>query len=245
MYQARPKNRHVNFAFPNANQINNQRNAPPQINAPNPRAIVADPQPTVESTQMQAIIRILENQQNMISTKATNKEMSGVRMPEVVLPTLDGNIKNYKTFRESFQQTLNRTKTATIAKFILLRSKLSGDALETLNALAITENNYTVAWKYLDEMYDNDRVSMEENFKAILEAKEIDPRHNDAILKFLHNMDSALFNLERLQATYESVMVFWLMDAKTLSRFDDQQEDNTKMPSIMQLRTFFNINTSK
>ena len=165
---------------------------------------------------MQALIRILENQQNMISTKSNYEEMSGVRMSEVVLPTFDGNINNYKLFRDSFHETTNRTKTATIAKFI-----------------------------YIDEMYDNDRVSMEENFKAILEAKEIDPRHNDAILKFLHNMDSALFNLERLQATYESVMVFWLMDAKTLSRFDDQQEDNTKMPSIMQLRTFFNINTSK
>lgn len=50
-----------------------------------------------------------------------------------------------------------------------LRGCLSGDALDIVSSLEISELNYDVAWRLLKERYDNKRVTVNAHVKAIVE----------------------------------------------------------------------------
>lgn len=79
-----------------------------------------------------------------------------MRLPDVKLPVFSGNLDNWMNFHDLFVSLVHSShELSNIQKFYYLRSSLSGDALKLIQTIAITANNYLVAWSLLEDHYQN------------------------------------------------------------------------------------------
>jgi hypothetical protein len=138
---------------------------------------VVDSNPGNNDSQIMKLIEMISLNQAQV-TRMTERILqtpniaSGIKIPEIELPKFDGNIKNYKLFKDTFNSIIKRSKTSAIERFALLRSKLQGGALEAIDTLDLTEGNYPKAWEILDKRFNNQRLSIETNLNALMQFPE-------------------------------------------------------------------------
>ncbi|XP_053691615.1 uncharacterized protein LOC128740128 [Sabethes cyaneus] len=81
---------------------------------------------------------------------------SHVRLPDVKLPTFNGNTDNWLNFHDLYLSLVHSSaELSNIQKFYYLRSSLAGNALQLIQTIPISANNYVVAWNLLVEHYQN------------------------------------------------------------------------------------------
>lgn len=69
-----------------------------------------------------------------------------------------------------FQEIIHNSKQLTqTQKLHYLRSSLFGQAVDTVQAIELSESNYEIAWDLLCKGFDNKRVLVRNHVKAILE----------------------------------------------------------------------------
>ncbi|XP_065078147.1 uncharacterized protein LOC135701316 [Ochlerotatus camptorhynchus] len=91
------------------------------------------------------------------SSLTTQSPMSShVRLPDIKLPVFAGNLDQWLNFHDLFVSLVHSShELSNIQKFYYLRSSLSGDALKVVQTIAISANNYQVAWNLLLDHYQN------------------------------------------------------------------------------------------
>ncbi|XP_036341265.1 uncharacterized protein LOC118750640 [Rhagoletis pomonella] len=100
------------------------------------------------------------------STPSSNPDASSatvasndVPLPEVKLPTFNGNYIEWPTFKEVFESRVhNNNRLTDLQRFHYLKGALSNDAAQDIEHLSIISDNYQVAWSMLVSTYDNKRV---------------------------------------------------------------------------------------
>ncbi|XP_055584795.1 uncharacterized protein LOC129737660 [Uranotaenia lowii] len=81
---------------------------------------------------------------------------SQIRLPDVKLPVFNGALENWLNFHDLFISLVHSsTELSNIQKFYYLRSSLAGDALKLVQTIAISANNYPVAWNLLIDHFQN------------------------------------------------------------------------------------------
>ncbi|XP_055584724.1 uncharacterized protein LOC129737588 [Uranotaenia lowii] len=81
---------------------------------------------------------------------------SQIRLPDVKLPVFNGSFEQWLNFHDLFVSLVHSSSDlSNIQKFYYLRSSLSGDALKLIQTIAISANNYPVAWNLLVEHFQN------------------------------------------------------------------------------------------
>ncbi|XP_018404139.1 PREDICTED: uncharacterized protein LOC108780820 [Cyphomyrmex costatus] len=125
-------------------------------------------------------------------------DVSRVRLPKLNLPTFSGSYEEWFPFYDNFSSVIHNNATlSNIQKFQYLRASLTGEASNIINALEMTDGNYTVAWTLLSERYDNKRVIVENHVQALVEM----PRMTKESAKELRKIaDTASRHLHALQA---------------------------------------------
>ena len=221
-------------------QQDNERNQPPLNNR-------AD-----NTEQIKQFMDMINNQQKLIQVilgnenKQTKSDDKGLRVPEISLPTFDGNLRNnnYKYFKTSFDSVISRTRATTIDKFALLRSKLTGNALNAINTLSVTEGNYEKAREILDKRFDNPRATKDANVEILTKLQKTIPNNAESILKFMQAYQGALQNLSDLGVNIKECNTFIMhhilnkLDKYTSKRFEDTLEDSCTDPTLQQLDKF-------
>lgn len=82
-----------------------------------------------------------------------------VNLPTINLPTFDGNPEKWLQFFETFNSLINEdTNLNKIQKFYYLKSCLKGGAEAVISSLAVTNDNYDIAWSILKERFQNDKM---------------------------------------------------------------------------------------
>lgn len=93
-----------------------------------------------------------------------------VRLPKLDLPKFSGRYEEWFPFRDAFNSVIHTNSSLTnVHKLQYLRAALTGDASRVISSLEISEANYAVAWKLLNERYDNKRVIVQSHLKSIIE----------------------------------------------------------------------------
>ena len=81
-----------------------------------------------------------------------------VRLPQIEIPTFDGNILTIKEFWDAFEVCIdNNKKLSPVKKFTYLKSKLLGDALKAVKGLSLCSVNYSVALQILRERFGEEQ----------------------------------------------------------------------------------------
>lgn len=87
---------------------------------------------------------------------------SKVKLPEICLPSFEGKIKEWITFRDSLCSLIHENRQLTdMDRFSYLKSALTGDALLEIESVEPSAANYSVAWKALESRYENKKTYSE------------------------------------------------------------------------------------
>lgn len=194
-----------------------------------------NPTPTIPTYA--SILEMLTQQQ--IDRRRPESEL---RIPEVELPTFEGNIRQYKSFKDTFLSIMQHCQISDVEKFLLLRSKLSGAALVTIENLEMIGENYETIWERLDAKFKDERVFIEDCIRSILYANPTVAGKPETILQFMQNYQQALHNLELLDIDIQHpclrVIILDKMDSHTSARFEDRTEHTKMLPTIEEIDAF-------
>lgn len=84
---------------------------------------------------------------------------SNIKLPALNLPTFDGSLNKWTQFHDTFQSLIHKnTHLTSIQKFYYLLSSLTGEALQAVQSLQVTDANYLIAWELLCDRYKNNRT---------------------------------------------------------------------------------------
>lgn len=115
---------------------------------------------------MQALSTMLNNHQptegTTESVRAPRTKQGANTMPNldlkldrITIPTFNGDLTNWIAFRDQFNDLVhNNGRVTPIIKFNILRSHLTGLALDAINGFNLTNADYETAWSLLLSRYD-------------------------------------------------------------------------------------------
>lgn len=85
------------------------------------------------------------------STTGT-KDRSHIQLPKIQIPSFDGDILRWITFRDTFKSLVHDNEDITkIEKFHYLLSAVTGSASAVVRSILLTDANYEIAWNALEE----------------------------------------------------------------------------------------------
>lgn len=113
----------------------------------------------------------LDNTINSCSNSCSNK--ANIKLPEIKLPTFDGDILNWLTFKNVFEGLVVQSELPNSSKFYYLSGALKGDAKNLLHNLPITDSNFNVAWELLKQRYDSPRSLVARHLNSILKPPQL------------------------------------------------------------------------
>ena len=157
------------------------------------------------------------------------------KAPEISMERFSGSIKDYKSFKASFAKMTDDTSLSVFEKFMLLRSKLTGTALEEIATLHVNETNYESAWMLLDVRYDNARIIIEDVVRTFRSHAGTTPRNSGTFLRLLQCTKAASFtiNSAAVNVNWNDVLfvtsVLEKFDSTTKCRFEDFYNNLTMM----------------
>ena len=166
-------------------------------------------------------------------------------LPKIQLPIFSGEIHQFETFASLFEALVHKNDELTIIeKFCYLKSSLSGDALDLVNTISYTPNNYTLALQTLKRRYANPRLMVAHYFNKILNLQPLRSHSVSHIRELLNVVHVNVEAIRRLKLTDlgGSILLHFvlrLLDNKT--RLDFEKEHigiGTNLPTYDELITF-------
>ncbi|XP_075159166.1 uncharacterized protein LOC142232296 [Haematobia irritans] len=162
---------------------------------------------------------------------------SSSRLPNLKLPKFDGKYLEYKNFINTFNNLVHKDPNIPVTeKFNHLLSCLSGEALSTIKAFQVTDENYQSALDRLKERYDNDTLIFLENVTSMFEIS----KSSKPVPKQLRNIVdtiSALYSSLKSLGSYEQICDAFIIhlamskvDPETKQKWDEFI-DYSKLPS--------------
>ncbi|XP_055622724.1 uncharacterized protein LOC129766234 [Toxorhynchites rutilus septentrionalis] len=141
---------------------------------------------------------------------------NNVKLPTITLPEYDGDFNNWLTFHDTFRFMIHAsTEISFVQKFHYLRASLKEEAASLIQSIAITTNNYTVAWDTLVQRYSNKALLRKKHIRALLKYPKISNQSVDALHKIVDDFQRHTKILEQLGepvAHFSSILMELLED---------------------------------
>lgn len=116
-----------------------------------------------------ALSIIEKSNTNPIQPTAPIRFSSPVHLPKINLPFFSGDNDNWETFRDLFQSIVHNDPSLTPAqKLYYLKGLVQGEAQTALDAIAITDTNYNIAWNLLLSRYNNKRLLKRNHLQSLI-----------------------------------------------------------------------------
>lgn len=99
---------------------------------------------------------------------------SKIKLPDVHLPTFEGNYMEYRPFIEMFRAMIDRDQSIEdIQKLFYLRSYLKGEALDLIKSLPVVGPSYKTSLEILNKRYDNEAKIVFVHISQLLDMKPV------------------------------------------------------------------------
>ena len=110
----------------------------------------------------------------------------------------------WKSFKETFEAVVHRrTGLTNIEKFTYLRSLLDKTALQAIEGFFLTAENYTAAWRLLNERFGNEQISISSYMNKILNISPVYLPNVRSFRELYDNVESNVRALENFGVSYE------------------------------------------
>eukprot|EP00102_Acyrthosiphon_pisum_P021737 XP_016658947.1 PREDICTED: uncharacterized protein LOC107883439 [Acyrthosiphon pisum] len=121
------------------------------------------------------------------------------RLPEIPLPTFEGNIYEWITFRDRFTTSVDRREhLSDIDKFYYLVGCCKGAARDAIRGIPVSDHNYKLAWSTLEERFNKPRLVACSLIEKLLNAQRASSESLVELNKLLVVFDEGVSLLESL-----------------------------------------------
>ena len=158
------------------------------------------------------------------------------RLPNMKLPKFSGKYSEYKNFMSLFENLVhNDLSLPDIEKFNHLISCLSDEALGTVRAFQVTEDNYPKALASLKKVYDNDCLIFSDNISKLFDLPSMNKPSATALRGMIDTVSAiyeSLLSIGDDKKISNAIIIHLVMskvDPITKSKWDEQL-DFTKLP---------------
>ncbi|KAM8701717.1 hypothetical protein ACLKA7_000073 [Drosophila subpalustris] len=138
-----------------------------------------------------------------------------MKLPRISIPTFSGKFIDWPAFKEVFQARVhNCTRLNDLHRFHYLRDSLSEDAARDIQHLTLIESNYQVAWKMLEEFYDNKRVLFQHYMDVFDQQSSVQHDSSDSLKCFIQTCRSCVHSLDKLgveKNQQTQVLVYYML----------------------------------
>lgn len=167
---------------------------------------------------------------------------TNIHLPKISLPTFDGDIFQWVTFRDKFVALIDSDSSlAPIEKFHYLVGCVNGRAAAVVNSLKMTGDNYPIVWKKLNEQFDNPRLSAKKLVDNILNFRKMDSESVPGLMEFLHVFDECLRLLEGYNMEDLTGFILFVLANRNLSQVTRElfeRENTMDFPTVEELVNF-------
>lgn len=109
-----------------------------------------------------------------------------IRLPRIPLPTFTGIYEEWPSFQDLFVSLIHNNATLDpVRKLHYLKAHLSGEPLELIRSMQVTDANYPEAWRTIKERYDNKRFIVDRHHQTLLNQPLITHEDPSALKKLL------------------------------------------------------------
>lgn len=139
------------------------------------------------------------NSSSAASTSSTPRPQSDhIRLPKIDLPKFTGLYEDWLPFHDTFKSLIHEnTSINDVQKLHYLKSSVCGDAKNILHSLETSSSNYEVAWKLLNERYNNLRLIARNHLKELF---SLPVMNRESLQNLRKIVDSTNKHLQALKA---------------------------------------------
>ncbi|XP_060855378.1 uncharacterized protein LOC132933060 [Metopolophium dirhodum] len=168
---------------------------------------------------------------------------SQCQLPKIQLPIFDGELLQWRTFRDTFASLVHDNPTLSqIEKFHYLISSVTGSAASCVRALPLTADNYIIVWNNLHTRYDNKRVLITAHLDSIFRFAPLQKESLSGLQNFLSTFQENIASIRALDINdFEGFLLFYVASRaldSTTKRLFESAHHNVTTPSIDLLLTF-------
>ncbi|XP_055591485.1 uncharacterized protein LOC129743475 [Uranotaenia lowii] len=167
-----------------------------------------------------------------------------VKLPELKLPEFHGNPEEWIEFRDLFKSVIHMNNLISpVQKLNYLRGSLKGEASRIISSIAISADNYAIAWKAICDRYENKNFLIKRHMSAILKIPAMRRESAVGLAELADEFNRHVGILDKLEQSSEHWNSFLvehlssLLDEKSLMEWETQCQEQ-ESPTYFQLYEF-------
>ncbi|XP_012522384.1 uncharacterized protein LOC105828556 [Monomorium pharaonis] len=138
-----------------------------------------------------------------------------VKLPIMYLPTFDGSYDKWFNFHDTFQALVdNNSELSKIQKFYYLCSALRDTAIDVIQSLEVSAENYATAWSLLRRQFDNRQHLISNHIQSLLDLSVLQRESGTLIRKLVDDIQKHVHALRTMKADRWDVIVVHLLNLK-------------------------------
>lgn len=172
----------------------------------------------------------------------TTSHVKPARLPEIPLPTFNGDIFKWLMFRDRFMSMVDQHSTiADIDKFYYLTGCLRDKALEAIAGIPVCGDNYSLAWATLTARFNKPRLVASSLLDKLLTAPKSSNENLTELNKFLLVFDEGVSVLDSMNLPNLGDFILFSVASRCLPSYTvklfEAQLSNS-FPTVRELLTF-------
>lgn len=192
-------------------------------------------------------LKIGEDTQS-VSSRDNEQESAGisvVRLPKIELKHFSGDPQTWIAFINLFDATIHSNSSLSpVAKFQYLLGTLSGEALNLIKSLPISEANYIIAYNMLRERYHSVRRLSSLHMNKIIDLPGVSFSPVKNLRMFLNSFSE---NSQALKALGCDIvennpllasMILRKLDSELLNKYESSRNDSQALPTVNEIIKF-------
>ncbi|XP_062700372.1 uncharacterized protein LOC134284888 [Aedes albopictus] len=169
---------------------------------------------------------------------------SRVKLPEVKLPSFDGTISEWITFRDSFKSLIDSNQQLTpFDKFSYLVASLTKDARKVVESVELSAANYPVAWQLLEKRFENKKLILKTYLDALFAIEPMKRESYESLMRLVDDFERNLSMIDKMgipTAGWSVLLAHMLccrLDASTLKQWESHYR-STNVPEYKDIIIF-------
>ncbi|KAB0802699.1 hypothetical protein PPYR_04885 [Photinus pyralis] len=174
----------------------------------------------------------------------TSLVKENVRLPVIQLPTFDGKYEDWYHFKETFVALIeSNSAISQIQKYYYLNTCLKGPAAEVLKSLEISQRNYPIAWKLLEERFENEKLVVNHHVQALFDMPSLIKDNFSSLRRLIDDFNKHIGALQQLKqpvSTWDTILIYMVvnkLDTNLRKAWEDSLESND-LPKLSDLMQF-------
>ncbi|XP_017489826.1 PREDICTED: uncharacterized protein LOC108378038, partial [Rhagoletis zephyria] len=168
-----------------------------------------------------------------------------VTLPKIELPKFDGNLQHWLNFKDLFETCIiKETSLSNVQRLHYLKACLKGDAEHLVRNIAVTDQNFEIAWELLTQRIDSTRRLIKCHLRAVVNLPKTNLESASQIRNILDVVNGtfrALTQLGRPTDQWDDWFVFHVtekLDSKTIKDWEISLGASEIIPTYEDLKKF-------